>query len=252
MAMLNRAELDKLERHELQLSILSAVFVLILAGGTALLMYPVVFVHPDPANKWSPRVAFLGFCVLSVLFVIYVFSRQRTVRKLKQSLVDELERNVELRHRANVDLLHTIPDLSYFQDRLVMDCRRAASLQHPLSLVVTKVKLSKTLSNENDRAEALGEAARTLTRNLRQSDSIYVLAEGLFGVILPESDSATAKRLALTLEDHLKSVGSPSKFTCEIVTRSLPEDVQSAREFEETVNSMLPGESAWSEVVVNS
>ena len=61
-AILNREELDKLERRELQLTILSVVFVLILAGGLAAFMYPLVFVHPD-GNKWTLRVAFFGFCV---------------------------------------------------------------------------------------------------------------------------------------------------------------------------------------------
>jgi GGDEF domain-containing protein len=252
MTTFNAAELDKLERREFQLSVLCAVFVLVLAGGVALLMYPLVFVHPDPVNKWSPRFAFLGFCVLSVLFVAYLFDRQRTVRNLKQSLVDELQRNIELRHQANVDLLHTIPDLSYFQDRLVMDCRRAASRQRPLSLLVTKVKLSTNFSTDKAKAEALGEAARALSRNLGHNDSIYVLSEGLFGMILPDADIASAKRLALKLEATLESVGASSKFTCELLTRSYPDEVQSAHEFQEMVTALLPQKSGWAEVAVNS
>ena len=47
-AILNREQLDKLERRELQLTILSVVFVLILAGGLAAFMYPLVFVHHLP------------------------------------------------------------------------------------------------------------------------------------------------------------------------------------------------------------
>jgi hypothetical protein len=38
-AILNREELDKLERRELQLTVLSVVFVLVLAGGLAVFMY---------------------------------------------------------------------------------------------------------------------------------------------------------------------------------------------------------------------
>ena len=40
MATLDRAELDRLERRELQLTILAVVFVLVLAGGLAVFMYP--------------------------------------------------------------------------------------------------------------------------------------------------------------------------------------------------------------------
>ena len=60
MPTIDRQELDRLERRNLQLTILSAVFVLILAGGLAAFMYPLVFVHvhPDENTKWTMRVAF--------------------------------------------------------------------------------------------------------------------------------------------------------------------------------------------------
>jgi hypothetical protein len=107
-AILNREELDKLERRELQLTVLSVVFVLVLAGGLAVFMYPLVFVHPE-GNKWTMRVAFFGFCALVLLFVGYLLERQRTVHKLKQHLLAEVERNVALKHQANVDLLGSMP-----------------------------------------------------------------------------------------------------------------------------------------------
>src|SRR5260370_5162721 len=80
---LNREELEKLERRELQLTILSIVFVLVLAGGLAAFMYPLVFVHSE-GNNLTMRVAFFGFCALVLLFVGYLFERQRTVLRLKQ------------------------------------------------------------------------------------------------------------------------------------------------------------------------
>src|SRR6266436_10352812 len=125
---LNREELDKLERRELQLTILSVVFVLVLAGGLAAFMYPLVFVHPD-GNKWTLRVAFFGFCALVALFVGYFLDRQRTVRKLKQHLLAEVERNVALKHQANIDLLGSMPDASQFCDRLTMEFRRSKTMQ---------------------------------------------------------------------------------------------------------------------------
>src|SRR5438045_9764885 len=86
LPILNREELDRLERRELQLTILSAVFVLVLAGGLAAFMYPLVFVHPD-ANKWTLRVAFFVFCALVILFVGYLLEPQRSVRNLEQHFV---------------------------------------------------------------------------------------------------------------------------------------------------------------------
>src|ERR1700747_987991 len=116
MATLNQIELDKLERRERHLTILAAVIVLVLAGGVALLMYPLVFVHADEGTKWPMRFAFFGFCVLSLLIAAYLLDPQRPFRSVKQQLVSELQRNVELRHQADADLLHTIPDLNHFQD----------------------------------------------------------------------------------------------------------------------------------------
>ena len=106
MARLNQKELKSLEKRELQLSILAAVFVMIQASGMALLMYPMVFLHPEEGNKLTMRIAFGGFIVLTLLFVTYLFDRQRTMRKLKQHLVEEMDRNVELRNQAHADLLH--------------------------------------------------------------------------------------------------------------------------------------------------
>ena len=70
-------EQHHLERRELQLTILAAVIVLVLAGGLAAFMYPLVFLHPV-GNKWTLRVAFFGFCGLTLLFVGYLLERQRT------------------------------------------------------------------------------------------------------------------------------------------------------------------------------
>ena len=86
MATLNRKELDQLERRELHLTVLAAVFVLVLAGGLASFMYPLVFVHPV-GNKWTLRVAFFGFCVLTLLFVGYLLDRQRMVRHCQRGTV---------------------------------------------------------------------------------------------------------------------------------------------------------------------
>src|SRR5258708_10139488 len=93
MDTLNRTELDKLERRELQLTILAAAYVLVQAAGLAVFMYPLVFLQPV-GIKWSLRVAFFGFCALTLLFVGYLLDRQRTVRKLKEQILAELERNI--------------------------------------------------------------------------------------------------------------------------------------------------------------
>ena len=136
----------------MQLTILSAVFVMVLASGLAMFMYPLVFVHPE-GNKWTMRVAYFGFCALTLLFVGYLFDRQRTFGKLKQHLLGELERNVELQIQASTDLLHSMPDKNYFWDRLTMEFRRAMTMQKNLSLVLVKAKpgAHASLNDQNRR-----------------------------------------------------------------------------------------------------
>jgi GGDEF domain-containing protein len=247
MAEFTESQLDTLERRESQLSILAAVIVLVMAAGVALLMYPLVFVHPDEGNKWTMRFAFVGFCVLSVLFVVYLLDRRRTMRGLKQQLVSELKRNVDLRHQANVDLLHTIPDLNQFRDRLAMEFRRASSMQRTLSLLVVKVKLAAGLPDAEEKS-ALGEAARGIARNLGQSDSMYLFGPGLFGVVMPDTDPANAKRVSLQLDETLRFTGSKNKFTFETNICNYPEHVNSAYELEQMVSSLLVEKQPWEAV----
>jgi GGDEF domain-containing protein len=236
---LNLAELDNLEKRELQLSVLAAIILLVMAGGVALLMYPLVFVHPE-GNKWTMRFAFIGFCVLSVLFVVYLLDRQKTVRKLKQQLVSELKRNVELRHQANVDLLESMPDIHHFQDRLMMEFRRAASMNQPLSLLIVKLKFLPNASDKDKDTALLGEAARAISHLLRPSDSIYVFSAGLFGLVLSETDTATAKGIKARIGEALRPIGTENKFSSETQLWNYPDHVKSAHELEEHVAALLP------------
>jgi len=43
----------------------------------------------------------LRFCTLTLLFIGYLLERQRTVRNLKGQILQELERNIELRLQAS-------------------------------------------------------------------------------------------------------------------------------------------------------
>src|SRR5712671_269796 len=165
MATINRQELVHLERRELHLTVVAAVFVFVLASGLAAFMYPLVFVHPDTANKWTLRVAFFGFCALTLLFIGYLLDRQRTVRKLKQQILAELERNVTLQHQASVDLLHTMPDQNHFWDRLTMEFRRAMTMQKTLSLLLVKAKpANASAKNSEDNSAAWSDAAKAMSR----------------------------------------------------------------------------------------
>jgi hypothetical protein len=249
MAALNRTELDKLERRELNITILAAVFVLVLAAGLALFMYPLVFVHPDESRKWMLRVAFFGFCALTLLFVGYLFDHQRTVSKLKQQLLSELAHNIELRHQAGVDLLQSMPDINHFWDRLTMEYRRAMTMQKTLSLLLVKTKLGAGSSKPDGNTAGWSDAAKAISRKLRPTDSMYRLAPDLLGIVLPETDTVNAKRIAVRLQDELQTVRANHGLAFDITAHNYPEHVKSAHELEDIVKSLLPEKEEWASAV---
>ena len=251
MAKLNRAELDQLERRELQLTILAAVFVFVLATGLAAFMYPLVFVHPE-GNKWTLRVAFFGFCALTILFVGYLVDRQRMVGKLKQHLLEELERNVELRHQASLDILQSMPDINHFWDRLTMEFRRAMSTQKTLSLLLVKAKPGPATQTKDTDAACWGDAAKAMSRKLRPTDSIYRLSTDIFGLVLPETDIANAQRVAARLEEGLQEVRARYGRSFELTSYNYPELAQSAHELQDLVSSLLPERQEWESPVTSN
>lgn len=243
MATIDRQELDRLERRGLQLTIVSAVFVLVLAGGLAAFMYPIVFVHPE-GNKWTLRVAFFGFCALTVLFVTYLFERQRTFNQLKDQLLAELERNVALQLQASADILKSMPDQKYFWDRLTMEFRRALTMEKTMSLVLARRKPGKQ-PLENDQKSALSDAAKAMSKKLRPTDSIYRLSDDLFGIVLPETDTLNAKRIALRMQEELQAVRARYGSTFDLTVHNYPEHAKSSHELEDIVKSMLPEKEDW-------
>lgn len=243
MATINREELDRIERRGLQLTIFSAVFVLILASGLAIFMYPLVFVHPE-GNKWTLRVAFFGFCALTLLFIGYLFDRQRTFADLKGQLLAELERNVALQVQASADMLKSMPSQDYFWDRLTMEFRRALTMEKNLSLVIARAKPGARASL-NEQQAALSDAAKAMSRKLRPTDSIYRLSDDLFGIVLPETDTLNAKRIAVRLQEELQGVRAQYGSTFDLTAHNYPDHVKSAHELEDIVKSMLPEKGEW-------
>jgi GGDEF domain-containing protein len=243
MPTIDRQELDRLERRGFQLTIFSAVFVLVLASGLAIFMYPLVFVHPE-GNKWTLRAAFFGFCVLTLLFVGYLFDRQSSFTQVKLQLLSELERNVELQIQASTDLLKSMPDQNHFWDRLSMECRRALTMEKNLSLVLVKVKPGAK-ATLNDQKAALSDAAKGMSKKLRPSDSIYHLFDDLFGIVLPETDTLNAKRIALRLNEELQAVRARYGSSFDLSAHNYPDHVKSSHELEDIVKSMLPEKEEW-------
>ena len=245
MPALNRKELQQLENRELHLAILLAVFFLVLAGGLAAFMYPLVFLHPE-GNKWTLRVAFFGFIALTILFMGYLFDRHKMMGRLKRQLLDELERNVELRLQASTDMLQSMPDLNHFWDRLTVEHRRAMTMEKTLSILLVKAKSAPGTSPSAANSSAWGDAAKAMTRKLRPTDSIYHLSADVFGLVLPETDVINAKMISARLQSELQAVRAKHQCSFEITAHNYPEHVKSSHELEDIVKSVLPEVEEWS------
>jgi GGDEF domain-containing protein len=79
-----------------------------------------------------------------------------------------------------------------------------------------------------------------MSRKLRPTDSIYRLAPEIFGLVLPETDTLNAKRIAVRLQEELQSVRTKHGGTFETTVHNYPDDAQSSHELEDIVKSVLP------------
>lgn len=91
----------------------------------------------------------------------------------------------------------------------------------------------------------MSDAAKAISKRLRPTDSIYHLSEDLFGIVLPETDTLNAKRVALRLQEELQGTRAKYGFTFDLSAHNYPGDVQSSHELEDIVKSMLPENQDW-------
>jgi GGDEF domain-containing protein len=240
MTLFDRVETAKLDRRELQLWVLAITVILVLATGMALLMYPTAFLNPLVLAGVTLRKAFFGFCALSVLLVGYLIDRQIAIHQLRQRLAEEHNLILRIRNEASADLLRTLPGLEHFQDRLVMEHRRASRSGQPLSVVAVRLMPARGLGDTREAVIAYGDAAKAMTRKLRVGDSLYRFATGLFSLVLPGLDTDSAYRLADRLADGLGDAsGACSRFTFEVRVFNHPENAATARELEDAVRSFF-------------
>jgi GGDEF domain-containing protein len=117
-------------------------------------------------------------------------------------------------------------------------------MEKTMSLVLAKVQGSPRAS-ANDQKSALSEAAKAMSRKLRPTDSIYRLSDDLFGIVLPETDTLNAKRIAHRLQEQLQPVRAQYGSTFDLTTYNYPEHVKSSHELEDIVRSLLPEKDEW-------
>lgn len=244
MRIFDKIQPDDLERRELRLNILACSAVVILTAGTALFMYPTVFSGQPSADR-ALRAAFLGFCVLCILLTAYLWNRQSTIRNLRRQIEENRRRIAEVQRQASEELLKTIPNLASFLDSLGMEYRRTAAATRALSVLVISVRLAAGLSSASARSAALGDAARVVTRKLREEDSLYILGPACFGVVLPNVDQTAATRISHRIAEGLAdAAGANNRFSPKIDIVNYPVHASSAHEMQEAVRELVPGDDS--------
>ena len=230
-----------LERREFQLSLFACSAIAVLAGGLALLMYPAVFSGREDSPTTAPQIAFLGFCGLSCLLVAYIVERQVTIHRLRKQMAADRLRATEALKQASADLLSTMPNFNTFEDRLTMEFRRAAAAEHKLSVLVVSIKLHAAFSEQSLGLSALGDAAKAVSRKLREQDSIFILRPAYFGAILPGVDKAGVQRYSARIAEGLSdAAGASDRFSFKIDAISYPEQTSSEHDLELVVAGWLP------------
>jgi GGDEF domain-containing protein len=235
----------ELARREVHLGLFACVAIVVLAGGMALLMYPAVFSNHDPAASRTPKVAYFGFCGLSCLLVAYLVDRQLTIQRLRTQMATDRKQASEALRQASADLLATMPNFTTFEDRLAMEIRRAAVAQLKLSVVAVSISLNPAFAEPGLGTPVLGDAAKAVSRRLREEDSIYILRAGHFGVILPGVDQAGAKKVSSRLVEGLSdAAGANNRFSFRVNSISYPEQSSSAHDLELVVCGWRPEDDA--------
>src|ERR1700722_19025082 len=147
----DRRDLDHRELHLLGLAIIS---ICLLAAGLALLAYPAVFSHSALLTGYTSKICFFAFCALSVLLVGYLWDRHKVVQRLRYEIDMERLRYAEYRFQAGNDLLSALSGFNQFQDRLVMEYRRAMGLGGSFCVLVIKITPSVDVTDIADLTSA--------------------------------------------------------------------------------------------------
>src|ERR1700722_17515987 len=99
---------EELERRGTHLTIFACLAVTVLAAGLAILMYQAIFTPEASPILGTPKTAFYGFCILSMLLVAYLWERQKTIVKLQKQIEGDRKRASLAQELASRELLKTL------------------------------------------------------------------------------------------------------------------------------------------------
>jgi GGDEF domain-containing protein len=219
--------LEQLDRQDWQLWTLAVLMLFVLGMSLLSFMFPAAFWNAEQMAIRAPQRAFIGFCVLLSLALLYMLQRQARVRHLRRQLFQALALAAEGERRALWRGFQSLPGMRQFRDSLAMEFRRASAAEKPLAVFLLEVSLNQT--------EAMGLIAATLRQMLRRSESLFRLADTSLGVILPESNLAEANALAAQAEHNVRLSRPELKLTATVT--AFPEEAHTYYDLEEKLRA---------------
>lgn len=219
--------LEQLDRQDWQLWTLAVLMMFVLGVSLLSFMFPAAFWDAEQLAIRAPQRAFVGFCVLLSLALLYMLQRQARVRSLRRQLFAALTLAAEGEHRALWRAFHSLPGMRQFRDSLAMEFRRASATEKHLAVILLEI-------SQND-SDAMGQIAATVRQMLRRCESLFRLADTSLAVILPESNLVEANALASQAEQNVRL--SHPELTLNARVTAFPEEAHSYYDLEEKLRT---------------
>ena len=214
---LNWEAVDRLDWH---LWILSIFLICVLGLSLLTFMFPTVFWVGKAPEASLPQRAFVGFCVLLALVLVYLIQRQATVRQLKRQLFAAQAAVAAVERGAAIQAVAGLPDTEQFRDTLAMVYRRCSSSGAHLAIAVFAAPTATS--------ETLGRMVYSMRPMLRRGESLYRISDKAVGVILPGMQLNDATSFAAQVEE----VSGFPKGNLEFAITAYPEESESLAELE--------------------
>jgi GGDEF domain-containing protein len=238
MRVFDHIDPGEIDRREIHLRLLALAVICILALGLALIMYPAIFAKPMTLSGGTFQAVFFGFCTLSLLVIAYLVDRQLLISSLRRRIAAREITVQQIKQEASKDFLASLHGPGTLRDRLAMEFQRVSGAEQPLSLLVVEVKVQPEICNPTETPVVYADAGRALLRRIRGEDSLFLLASGRFGVLLPRISTPTAELMRGRFEEGLRdAAGLVPRFDFKVRLINYPDQVTSVREIIEAIHS---------------
>ncbi len=141
---------------------------------------------------------------------------EKLIRYVEKAVSNAIvfERNEKLK---NVDDLTGLPNLKYFQNRLITELNRARRFNKKLVLMICEIIPHVTFSDfyvKGKGDQILKRIAKTIRKSLREYDVVARISETKFGIILPEAEDgriSAIPRIKRAIESEMEAIRSGGK-----------------------------------------